>query len=87
MDQEHLGPIEAKALIARQLDAVIHREIVTLVHRPALSWHYATIRPFAKARFLSTGSDRPARMQITANLSGKCVGGQGNSHSPSQVTE
>lgn len=37
--REHVGPLEAKTLIARQLDAVIQREIVTLVHRPALSWH------------------------------------------------
>jgi hypothetical protein len=35
--REHLGPVEANALIARQLDAVLHREIVTLMLRPDLS--------------------------------------------------
>ena len=35
--REHLGPVEANALIARQFDAVLHREIVTLMRRPDLS--------------------------------------------------
>jgi len=35
--REHLGPVEANALIARQLDAVLHREIMTLMLRPDLS--------------------------------------------------
>lgn len=35
--REHLGPAEADVLIGRQFDAVLHREIVTLMRRPDLS--------------------------------------------------
>jgi hypothetical protein len=35
--REHLGRVEADALIARQLAAVEHREIVTLTRLPGLS--------------------------------------------------
>jgi len=35
--REHLGPVEANLLIERQNDAVLHREIQVLRHRPDLS--------------------------------------------------